>query len=287
MAENLLARAVEQFADLTQGIPDAALERPWTWRDYDEGVRFAFFRTYEELRELAAISAAERANLGPPLTLAQRIWGQYHGAYRDAQAVLLGIGDEEADIVPADGEWPLRTVVEHIIATEIGFSGVIQYALDRRRGGDRLPTDPPQEVWDSMVGEERGKLRSVIQGPFADVMDYYARRHEKVLRAFADISDEELATPSVFWEDEAMTIHFRLHRFDSHLRQHTVQLEKTLEGIDRRPNEARRLLRLIYAALAEVEAATIGAWDQGADRRRSAADRIAARTTEIADVLAR
>ena len=83
-----------------------------------------------------------------------------------------------------------------------------------------------------------------------------------------------------------MSLRFRLHRFDSHLRQHVVQIEKTLESIGRSPNEAQRLLRLIYAALAEVEGATIGDWEVGAALRHEAAEEIAARAGEIADILA-
>src|SRR3712207_6856353 len=43
-----------------------------------------------------------------------------------------------------------------------------------------------------------------------------------------------------------LPLRFRLHRFDSHLRQHTIQAGKTLEGIGRAPSEAKRLLQLIY-----------------------------------------
>jgi hypothetical protein len=49
-----------------------------------------------------------------------------------------------------------------------------------------------------------------------------------------------------------MPIRFRLHRFEEHLRQHTIQLDKTLAAI-RPPTEAHRLVRNIYNALADVE----------------------------------
>ncbi len=49
-----LAQSVETFAYLTQSLTDADLDRAWAWGDYEsEGVRFAFFRVYEELRTLA------------------------------------------------------------------------------------------------------------------------------------------------------------------------------------------------------------------------------------------
>ena len=62
MSKMTLAQSVEKFSHITQGVPDAELDRAWAWGAYDsEGVRFAFFRTYEELRELATKISFERA----------------------------------------------------------------------------------------------------------------------------------------------------------------------------------------------------------------------------------
>ena len=68
------------------------------------------------------------------------------------------------------------------------------------------------------------------------------------------MSDAELEKPAWFW-DGPMPIRFRLHRFEEHLRQHIIQLDKTLAVI-RPPTEAHRLVRNIYNALADVESAT-------------------------------
>ena len=83
-----------------------------------------------------------------------------------------------------------------------------------------------------------------------------------------------------------MPLRFRLHRFDSHLRQHTIQAAMTLEAAGHAPSEARRLLRLIYAALAEAEGATIDAPEIGMERRQAVAAAIVARADEIAGILA-
>ena len=107
-----------------------------------------------------------------------------------------------------------------------------------------------------------------------------------MLREFAGIGDEELSIPSVYWEGYELSLRFRLHRFDSHLRQHVIQIEKTLAGIGQPANEAKRLLRLIYAALAEVEGVTIGAWEVGTELSQKVAKAISARIDEIADILA-
>ena len=62
---NSLASAIVDFANLTCELTDAELEKPWVWQDYEEGVRFAFFRTYEDLRTLAVRLASMLASAKP------------------------------------------------------------------------------------------------------------------------------------------------------------------------------------------------------------------------------
>jgi hypothetical protein len=282
-----LVRAIERFAKVVQSVSDSELERKWAWGAYDsEGVRFSFFRTYEELCDLAANVTKSRAAHGPSPSSAQLILAQYHEAYRDLQAGLLGTTADEADQEPAEGEWPLRRVVAHIVGAEVGFCVVVKYALDRQRSGDGRSLEIPDEAWDAILGEDVTSIETKLDGSLAGIQAYYEAFHNRVLQEFADIREDELAIPSIYWEGYAMSLRFRLHRFDSHLRQHTVQVDKTLAGIGREPNEARRLLRLIYGALAEAEGATIGAWDIGAELRHAVALRIAARAEEIASILA-
>jgi hypothetical protein len=283
MFEESLFRAVERFASKLQSVPDADLERKWTWGAYDEGIRFAFFRSYEELRELAVKVAAERAVAGPQISSAQRILAQYHLAFRDLQAALLGIGEDAAGQAPAEGEWSLKQVVAHIVDADSGFLVGVKYALDRNRRGE-APAVPSEETWVSVLGEE-GPFQAVLEGPLAGIQAYHNELHQRVLREFSGISEDELNAPALYWEGYELPLRFRLHRFDSHLRQHTIQIDKTLAGIGHPPNEAKRLLRLIYAALAEVEGLTIGAREAGSALVPDAAKTIAARADEISGLL--
>jgi uncharacterized damage-inducible protein DinB len=286
MSTTDLARAVERFAALTQGLSDSALEREWAWGPYEEGVRFAFFRTYEELRELAARTAAERLAQGRPASEAQRILAQYHAAHRDLQAALLGLGADDADRAPAEGEWPVRKVLAHVVGADLGFFGVTKYALDRLRSGDGRPAEIPDEAWEAILGQDEATVDAALEGPWAELLAYHEAFHHQVLRELADLREEELAAPSTYWEGYPLSLRFRLHRFDSHLRQHTVQVDKTLAVLGLLPGEAKRLLRLVYAAWAEAEAVSIGAWDVGAGLRRETAVTMNVRTEEIAAILA-
>lgn len=287
MINQSLAHAVGRFADLTQDVPDSDLDREWTWGAYDsDGVRFAFFRIYEELRELAVRTAVERAARGRIASSAQRILNQYHTAYRDLEAVLLGVETGEANRAPGEGEWSLRQIAAHIVEAEVGFFGVVKYALDRHRISDGRPTQIPDEEWEAIIGMDEASIEKILDGPLAGIRLYYETLHERVLLEFADISEGELIVPSMYWEGHEMRLRFRLHRFDSHLRQHIVQVDKTLESTGHSPNESKRLLRLIYSALGETEGATIGAWDVAEEFRREAAEKIAAHADEITGILA-
>ncbi len=284
MSVSELIIAIEKFAALTQDLSTADLERPWAWQDYDEGLRFAFFRTYEELRELAARMGTARISSGLPRSTAQHILAQHHAAYRDLDAILIGVSDADGERRPAAEEWPLRRTLTHIIGAERSFFAIISDALERERRHDDRPLEMTDEAWETFwAGDPFDQLRE--EAPLSQLRAYFEGLHERVIREFADIQEAELHTPVVFWESEPMPVEFRLHRFDSHLHQHSIQVEKTLNAIGLSPNEAKRLLRRVYASLAEVEGYRIGAWDLNATACQQVAEGITARTADIAAIL--
>lgn len=223
------------------------MSAPWRWGDYtDEGLRFALLITHHELRDLAVRLAALR----PPRTQAAAILAQYHQAYRDITGVLAPVRDEDLEREPSPGEWPLREVLEHMLGADHGFLAVVRFALSRHRAG----TYAGQEEADFIAFRAPYAMPpGAVAGTVADIRDAFFTQHVRALHELADITDAEIDLPSQFWEDEHMPIRFRLHRFEEHLRQHTIQLEKTLVGIGRAPTEAHRLVRNVYVALADVE----------------------------------
>jgi hypothetical protein len=279
-----LATTVERFSLVTHGLTEAQLELPWAWRAHDEeGVRFAFFITYHELRHLATHLAAGN----PALTIAQRALAQHHRAFRDLQAVLLGVSDLIAVQPPAPEEWSVHTALCHILGAEAGFFARIQYAVERQRASDNRPLEMPDELLPQYNGLDDDTRARHKAAPLSEVWAWYAALHERVLNQLADIRDDEVQAPSQWWEGYEVPAEFRLHRFDAHLRQHTIQIEKTLAAIDFAPSEAHRLLRHIYDALAEAEGALLGAPDFAEAERAAAAQTIVARSDDIANVLSR
>ncbi len=285
MAGVSLEQAVFAFADLTHAIKDEDLERKWAWQDYEEGVRFAFFRNYEDLRSLATKLDHMRITSGMAPTSAQCVLSQYHQAYRDLQAVLLGADESLAQQFPAEGEWSLWDTLVHIVKAEGTFFAINLYALDGARSQDGRPLDMPEEAWDEFWAND--PYKTIFDSRrIGDLLSYYDQLHTRVMQEFSGVSEAELDLPVLFWENKTMPLRFRLHRFDSHMRQHTIQAEKVWNTIRPPINEAKRLLRLIYHALAEVEGTCLGIPELGRQERDDIARQIANRTQEIARVLA-
>jgi hypothetical protein len=284
MRASEIYRAVQNYTALTFLLSDNDLEREWSWKDYDEGVRFSFFRVYEELRQLAARLGSSRSKTNQPLTTAQHTLAQYHAAYRDLQAVLIGVSDEHADRPPAKGEWPARGALAHMIGAERTFFAINLDALQQVRSGNGHPLEMSDEAWEAFwIGDDFGELKK--EAAASELLSYYDELHWRVMTELADISEAELLTPVVFWENTPMPLEFRLHRFDAHLRQHTIQIEKTLEATGIPFTEAKRLLRLIYAALADVEGQTIGLEDFGAVEGAEVVTLINDYSSEIKEIL--
>lgn len=269
-----LAAAVASLAEASHALSDNDLGQPYRWGAHQEGVRFALLGAMHELRALAVTLAAARRREGLLLSRAQHALAQYHAAYRDLEAAMLGVTAEEYEQPPAPGEWPLRTVYGHMVGAERNFFALVHYGLRRQReGGDLDPRLPDGEA-NRLLGPFEEFLPIMESGARADMAAFHAASHDRALAEFAAISDAEIDGPSIWWENEPYSLEYRLHRMEAHLRQHTIQIDKTRAQLGRPATEAQRLLRQVYAALAEVEGALIGAEPLGAAERAAVAERL-------------
>jgi hypothetical protein len=264
-----VTQAVEELVRATVHLSDEDMGRPWTWREYDEeGLRFALLMTHHELRDLAVRLAALRQ--APP-TQAQRILAQYHQTYRDLTGVLAGVRTEDLDRAPAEGEWPVRETLKHMLGAEHGFLAVNRYALVHHRAGKH--DEPPDEEW-PVFRKDYAAPADAVDGTIEDIRNSFFAIHRRILRELDDVTDAEIELPAWFW-DADKPIRFRLHRFEEHFRQHTIQLDKTLAVVAPR-TEAHRLVRNIYNALADVESADVPAEDVRSAVANAIYDRAAA-----------
>ena len=282
MLDTRLTQAVEDFTALVLPLSETDLERTWIWKDHDEeGIRFAFFVTLQELRDLAVALAALR----PKPTSAQHILRQHHAAYMDLQAALLGLSDEDAEHPPAEEEWSVKKTYAHILGTDINFSIVVRYALEGHRAGTWSRERYSDPDADRLARISDDEYITLIKSPLSGMVAYHRAFHREILEEFSTITDEELGLPSTFWEETRFPIRHRLHRYEAHLTQHTVQIDKTLVAIGQAPSESKRLLRRLFAALAEAEGMTIGAEHLDDTVILATASSISERTNEIRDLL--
>src|SRR5258707_14233690 len=232
---SLLAAEVRALADALLGLPDVTLAQDWPrapaddgWRDYSDTLSDIVYLIYQKLRAFTVTVQSDRAAHGPAMSSAQHILGQHQLAYREFHGVMAGVGDEELDLTPFETKWSLRSNLAHIVFAECWSQGPqVLHALERRRAGrEPTPISPRDSLTESGAPVDYGSL--------AELLADFDSRHDNLIRGLADITEEELDTPSIYWEDEPVSVGFRLYRFAWHLRSHTLQADKIRIGLGHR-----------------------------------------------------
>jgi ankyrin repeat protein len=286
MPQNQLFSAINRLANASHAFSDVDMSQPFHWRKHGEGVRLALIGTYHELRDLAATLASQRSQNGPAVTLAQQVLGQYHLGYRELEAALLGVTNEQFEQEPAAGEWPLHIILGHIMNAERTFFTLIIYGLEQQQLGAQRPFPFPENEVERVNGSNDAFYDIIDNQSLSAIWRAYDEFHQHVLDKLVAVPDEQFLGPSpIWWEEEEYSLQYRLHRFDAHLRQHLVQIEKTLLWLNRPETEALRFLRLIFRALAEVENATLGAPELGKAERQALAKTVQDRTAVIQQIV--
>jgi hypothetical protein len=261
-----LARAVERFCQALIEIPDGELMLDWhgkpnpaDWSKYSDCLREIVFGCYQGTLDVAIESAHWREANGRPMTRAQRILRQHQVAYRELQGVLVGIRGPELDKIHLRENASLgkqRTVRNNFVHTVMAewwaHAPQVRNTLRTVRGDATGASHSPQEVLDRW-GEP-----PVNFGEMAAVFEQSETVHRTLVEEFASITDDELEARGRWWEDQPISIRFRLNRFGWHLHDHAAVIETILERVGRKRTETERLARLMYRALGEVEGALIG-----------------------------
>jgi hypothetical protein len=246
------------LADLA-AVDDSAMEKPWPWRGEEADVRYGFYRQYEALEDLRARIAPTLAGAVRTQSPARPLTGAATAARWDLHGLLAGLAEADLDREPGGGEWTLRQTLAHIIGGQRAYGWYTMWWLSQRKArSDELPVRVPQQVIEAnpLPDEDTEAIGSLdaIRARLDDILDLSAG-------VFAQLRDDDMSVPAR-WSGIAVDVRFRVVRWASHMREHTVQLEKTLVTIDRPPSEAARLTRLVAAAWGRLEA-DVYLWSPG------------------------
>jgi uncharacterized damage-inducible protein DinB len=249
----------EQFGHARKGVlaatatlarvEDSALADPWQWRDGETEIRYGFYRLYELLEQGAADARGALSLAGEALPAAQAAAGAATAARWDLHGILVSLGDAELDRDPGGGEWSLRQTLAHVVNSQRAYGWFTAWWLARR---DAAPDDFPPSVPDDAAPDFPDEATEGV-GSLAAVRD----RLDSVLDDCASVLgglDEPSLHVRARWSGAAVDVGFRLGRWASHLREHTIQVEKTLASLGHAPSEGDRLVRLVLAAYGRLEA---------------------------------
>ena len=256
MTHSHLTHSIEQLAAAMAHLTDAELAGGgYAWGDYS-GVRMALLGTAQDLDALSATLLVQRVAAGNPPSHAQLLLSHHREAYRALLALLVGIEPAELTRAPAHGEWPVTEALRHIDEAERGFFISILAGLDAQTQGAAAAM-PPHDQRAALLAE--ADPAATEDAGAEEQLAAYARLHFLVETKLTGLSDAQLEARSPFWEPEQPSVAFRIGRFTAHLREHTVQVEKTLLALGHIPGEAALHIRTLYSALAGVEGALMGA----------------------------
>jgi DinB family protein len=236
-------------------IPDARLAEAWAWKGgSEEEIRYGFYRI-AEVFELAAISAeAELRRTGPWRGLAADRIAPATAARWDLQGVLLPLDASAWDADPGGGEWTVRQTMGHVIGGQRSYGvGTAWWQAQGLAADDPDLPSPPEAIYEVLPSDEAeaAGTPSEVRDRLDLVLDLAAER-------LAGLPEDRLAL-AARWSGFAVDVGHRLGRWSSHLREHTIQVEKTLVMLDHQPTEVDRLVRHVLAAWGRAEAVVYGA----------------------------
>ncbi|MEO8437414.1 MAG: DinB family protein [Chloroflexota bacterium] len=243
-------------ADLL-AIPDDALERRWEWRpsEFDEGdVRYGLYRIHEGLEAATGAIATGHvtdgmsAETAGPAVSALRAMGL---ARWELHGVLTPLSAADWDADPGGGEWSVRATLGHIIGGQRSYGWYNAWYLRQPQiegetlypADGTMPSDVPEE-------EEAAGTPTAVMARLDEVVDANI--------AASGHLDVGALRVGARWMGIQVNVGFRLGRYGSHIREHTVQVDKTLAMIGRQPTEVERVLRLILGSYGRLESLFVG-----------------------------
>ncbi len=71
----------------------------------------------------------------------------------------------------------------------------------------------------------------MMDGSLPGLQSFHGDLHKRILTDLNEIDTAEIEKPSRFLEDEPMSLRFRMHRFDSHMRRIQSRWKRRSKGL--------------------------------------------------------
>ena len=265
--------AVADLATLT----DADMEKFWPWKGDgggDNELRYGFYRIFEDFERAGIDAAAALRARGLERGRAADLIAPATAARWDLQGILVQLRDDLWDKDPGNEQWTIRQTLGHVVGGQRSYGAVTAWWQSQALPADsNLPTARPSHIYDVLPtdDEEGAGTPAEVRARLDEVIDHSTER-------LAGLPPERLAY-GTRWMDFALDIGFRIGRWSSHVREHTIQVEKTLVMLGHTPTEVDRLIRLILAGWGQAEAVLYGSADAGEGVAMLAAAAARARVT--------
>lgn len=249
-----LVRTREAFRptlDALAAMTDRDFTYAWTWNGNPADIRYGFYRVLELLE--TATSSASRALSAQPNSEARDAAAAATASRWALQAILATLTDADLDADPGNAEWSVRRTMQHIVGSQRGYAWGTAAWLSLREQTRTEGLGRLNDEWFAAMPEEEDEARGSladVRRKLDDIVDVTSAR-------YATLTDDDMAVMGR-WSGYPVSVAFRQWRWSSHIAEHTVQIEKTLDMLGRRRSEVDWLVRLIGRAFGALEATTFG-----------------------------
>jgi hypothetical protein len=246
-----LRAAVESAGRRLLAVPDVRLEAPWSWpgSSSEVDIRYGFFRLFElfETSRAGAVAALAGGGVRPAAGAARGAASTV--ARWSLHGLLLPLGDAALDRDPGNNEWPIRETMGHVLTSQRFYSRFTLWWLTQAPTPAAIPSDELSADVPERSVEAAGSMDEV-RAHLDDLLDLS-------MACLGGLSEEHLAVPAR-WSGGEVTVGFRIGRWASHLREHTIQVDKTLAMLGLSATETARMVRLVVATYGRLEETVFG-----------------------------
>ena len=217
--------------------PEAHLNKMTRWGRGPADARYLFLRFADHEEEHAhQVGHTLRHALGWQPTKVQMVLGMAERTRGDVLAALTGLSEGDMNSAPAEpaGEWTLRQILTHLVATEHSYRINTLHAAEQHRKGQPHGDLPA-----------RGDESAFAGMSFDDLLTAFDAARNQSIAELSELPDDVLPATAV-WGGIEVDVTFRLMRFSHHEREHAAHIQKWRVQTGKHQTDAQRLMGLAW-----------------------------------------